>query len=78
MNLDKRSAEESEVGDNVCDQVDDIVTPRVAKNTRGKWHFIVNTEKKEYVQLVQVGLCQEKGSSCGGDLCRAGRGTVCR
>jgi len=47
----------------VCRLKTDHISPRAAKNTRGKFVFIVNDDT--FIQKVEVGLCENPGSECG-------------
>jgi len=53
--------------DNVCQTEKRRITPRGALNTEGEFMWILNEQKGEhqnYVQVVETTLCRESGSEC--------------
>ena len=64
---------------NVCDVKMTYITPRAAKNTEGKFRFIVNHPEgggEHYTQLVRVARCVGAGEEC--SAWGRGGGTMCR
>lgn len=62
-NFDEMKDEEEE---NVCGMFHEDITPRVAKNTQGKFKFVVNSPEnsQKYIQRVQTGQCYSPGDEC--------------
>jgi hypothetical protein len=62
-NFDELVAEEDE---NVCGMFHEDITPRVAKNSKGNFKFVVNSPEnnQKYIQRVQTGQCYSPGDDC--------------
>jgi len=56
--------------DSVCMMFHQHIRPKVAKNTRGKFMFLVNApdhdDESRFVQIVQTGQCMGAGQGCMG------------
>jgi len=59
---------ETETFTNMCDNTEEYIRPRAAKNKAGHFRFIVNSPSgggEQYVQLVRVTRCMGAGEECG-------------
>jgi hypothetical protein len=55
-----------EEDENVCGMFHEDITPRVAKNSKGAFKFVVNSPEnnQKYIQRVQTGQCYNPGEDC--------------